>query len=56
MKKNYSVPKTKTNSSKLRTSILAGSDGVFNGVTEGTTTGKDYTFGTRERKAISSID
>lgn len=56
MKQDYSVPKTTINSSKLRTSILAGSNGVFNGVPGGTTTGKDFTFGAREKKAISSID
>lgn len=37
MKKDYSAPKTTTNSSKLRTSILSGSNGgAFNGVPGGT--------------------
>ena len=42
---NYSSPNMTVSSSKLRTSILAGSNGIG-----GKNTGEDFTFGSRERK------
>ncbi len=44
-KKNYCIPCVMTASSKPRTSILAGSNGIG-----GKNTGEDFTFGSRERK------
>ncbi len=41
----YNSPRVTVSSSKLRTSILAGSNGIG-----GKNTGEDFTFGSRERK------
>lgn len=54
MKCKYSKPMTDVCKSHLRMSILAGSGdtGAFNGVTGGSSTGKDFEFGARQRKSI----
>ena len=44
-KRNYNSPCVTVSSSKLRTSILAGSNGIG-----GKNTGEDFTFGSRERQ------
>ncbi len=44
-KTNYNSPCVTVTSSKLRTLILAGSNGIG-----GKNTGEDFTFGSRERK------
>jgi hypothetical protein len=41
----YNSPRVTVSSSKLRTSILAGSNGIG-----GKNTGEDFTFGSRERQ------